>query len=158
MSLDQKIRLAAFKWLSEQVSIHGDVLPRKLLEKGFVFDDNRISLISPQGIFKPKIIEYPLTITTAPEGPYNDFVDNDKFLSYRYRGTDPNHRDNIGLRGKERGQISTLDNNAGFFFNCAWPGPYESSTRTLITMSPAAVMPARISFPRMPTAQPFSTA
>jgi len=37
MSLDQKIRLAAFNWLSEQVSIHGDVLPRKLLEKGFVF-------------------------------------------------------------------------------------------------------------------------
>jgi len=37
MSLDQKIRLAAFNWLSEQVSIHGDVLPRKLLEEGFVF-------------------------------------------------------------------------------------------------------------------------
>ena len=68
MSLDQKIRLAAFKWLSEQVSIHGDVLPRKLLEKGFVFEDNRISLISPQGIFKPKIMDYPLTITTAPKG------------------------------------------------------------------------------------------
>ena len=45
---DQKIRIAAFNWLGEQVGIHGDVLPRKLLERGFVFEDNRISLIAPQ--------------------------------------------------------------------------------------------------------------
>jgi hypothetical protein len=50
---DQKIRIAAFNWLGEQVGIHGDVLPRKLLERGFVFEDNRFSLIAPQGIFRP---------------------------------------------------------------------------------------------------------
>ena len=80
MVIDQKIRLAAFDWLNEQVSIHGDVLPRKLLEKGFLFEGNRIFLISPQGIFKPKMMDYPLTITTAPEGPYDDIV-----LSWKYR-------------------------------------------------------------------------
>ncbi len=29
--IDQRIRLAAFNWLDEQVSIHGDVLPRSIL-------------------------------------------------------------------------------------------------------------------------------
>lgn len=118
MLLDQKIRLAAFNWLSEQVSIHGDVLPRKLLEKGFVFEDNRISLISPQGIFKPKIIDYPLTITTAPEGPYDDAFGNDGYLLYRYRGTDPNHRDNFGLREAFRNRIPLI------YFHGVIPGKY----------------------------------
>ena len=118
MALDQKIRLAAFNWLSEQVSIHGDVLPRKLLEKGFVFEDNRISLISPQGIFKPKIMEYPLTITTAPEGPYDDAFGRDGYLLYRYRGTDPNHRDNVGLREAYRNRIPLI------YFHGVIPGKY----------------------------------
>lgn len=51
---DQQIRIAAFHWLGEQVGIHGDVLPRKLLERGFDFEGERIVLISPQGIFKPR--------------------------------------------------------------------------------------------------------
>ncbi len=51
MSFDHEVRLAAFNWLSEQVSIHGDVLPRELLVKGFVFQDQRIPLVAPQGIF-----------------------------------------------------------------------------------------------------------
>jgi putative restriction endonuclease len=118
MALDQKIRVAAFNWLSEQVSIHGDVLPRKLLEKGFVYEGNRIFLISPQGIFKPKIMEYPLTITTAPEGPYDDAFGRDGYLLYRYRGTDPNHRDNFGLREAFRNRIPLI------YFHGVIPGKY----------------------------------
>jgi putative restriction endonuclease len=98
MSIDHEVRLAAFNWLSEQVSIHGDVLPRKLLETGFVFQNQRIPLISPQGIFKPKILDLPLSINTSPKGPYDDSFNQEGFLSYRYRGTDPEHRDNVGLR------------------------------------------------------------
>jgi putative restriction endonuclease len=37
MDIDLQVRLAAFDWLSEQVNLHGDVLPRKLLEQGFEF-------------------------------------------------------------------------------------------------------------------------
>jgi len=121
MSYDQQIRLAAFNWLSEQVSIHGDVLPRKLLEKGFVFEGERISLISPQGIFKPKIMDYPLTITTAPEGPYDDFLGNDRFLSYRYRGKDPKHRDNVGLREVMRKCIPLI------YLLGVYPGKYMAT-------------------------------
>ena len=118
MALDQKIRLAAFNWLGEQVGIHGDVLPRKLLERGFVFEGERIVLISPQGIFKPKIMDYPLTITTAPEGPYDDAFGTDGYLLYRYRGTDPNHRDNVGLREAYRNRIPLI------YFHGVIPGKY----------------------------------
>jgi HEAT repeat protein len=32
--IDQEVRIAAFNWLDEQVSIHGDVLPRSILVQG----------------------------------------------------------------------------------------------------------------------------
>jgi putative restriction endonuclease len=98
MDIDLQVRLAAFNWLSEQVNSHGDVLSRKLLEQGLEFQGQRIPLVAPQGIFKPQILDLPLSITTAPKGPYDDYFGKDNFLIYRYRGTDPNHRDNVGLR------------------------------------------------------------
>jgi len=97
--IDQRVRLAAFDWLSNQIKVHGDVLPRTVLEKGFEFEGKRVPLIGPQGIFKPQVIpEIPLSITTVPSGPYDDSFSEDNFLLYRYRGTDPHHRDNAGLR------------------------------------------------------------
>src|SRR5882762_7751893 len=98
MDDDLQVRLAAFAWLAEQVHILDDVLPRELLAKGFTFKGATIPLIAPQGIFKPKILGLPLTITTSPEGPYDDSFDSNGLLFYRYRGSDPNHRDNVGLR------------------------------------------------------------
>jgi len=102
--IDQRVRGAAFKWLVEQTAIHGVVLPRGLLAQGFVFDGQRVPLLGPQGIFKPAILPgVPLSITTVPvvEGrprPYDDTIGEEGVLSYRYRGTDPAHRDNAGLR------------------------------------------------------------
>jgi len=95
---DLEIRLAAFNWLKEQVNIQGDVLPRSVLQAGFDFRGTRIPLVSPQGIFKPRIMGLPLSITTTPDSPYEDNFSRDGFLQYKYRGTDPNHRDNVGLR------------------------------------------------------------
>ena len=96
---DAKVRKMAFDWLERQTQLHGDVLPRDLLSAGFQFDGRRVPFVSAQGIFKPAVCpEIPLTITTSPNGPYEDsFADEHKLL-YRYRGTDPHHRDNIGLR------------------------------------------------------------
>jgi putative restriction endonuclease len=97
--LDQRVRLTAFSWLADQVRIQGDVLPRSLLAEGFEFENQRVPLIGPQGIFKPKLLpQMPLSITTTPEGPYDDSFGPDGLLLYRYRGTDPQHRDNAGLR------------------------------------------------------------
>jgi putative restriction endonuclease len=102
--LDTRVRTQAFLFLTEQTRLHGEVVPRDLLERGFDFEGRRVPLIGPQGIFKPALLaDMPISITTVPvkEGearPYDDGVGPDGFLRYRYRGTDPSHRDNEGLR------------------------------------------------------------
>ncbi len=99
MELDLSIRMTAFQWLAEQTALHGDyVLPRTLLQTGFLYNGERVPLVGPQGIFKPKLMELPLSITTAPKGPYDDTYETGESLLYRYRGEDPQHRDNISLR------------------------------------------------------------
>ena len=136
MTLDHRIRLAAFRWLGEQVSIHGDVLPRKLLERGFEFEGKRIALISPSGIFRPRGMDYPLTITTAPEGPYDDSFSQEGYVLYRYRGTDPAHRDNAGLRDAYRDRIPLV------YFHGVVPGKYLAAWPVYII----ADDPARLTF------------
>jgi putative restriction endonuclease len=101
--IDARVRLAAFGFLAEQTSIHGDVLPRRILQQGFGFGGERVPLISPQGIFTPHILDVPLTFCTVPPSmgkhrPYDDELGTNGIIKYRYRGTDPNHRDNAGLR------------------------------------------------------------
>lgn len=96
--MDERIRLAAFEWLANQVEVFGDVLQRDLLERGFLFNNERITLIGAKGIWKPKSMTLPLSITTISNGPYSDSFTREGFLKYKYRGTDPNHPDNSGLR------------------------------------------------------------
>ena len=103
--LDSRVRLAAFRFLDEQTRQAGsEVLPRAVLAKGFTWEGQRVPLMSPQGIFKPAVLpDMPLSITTVAveEGetaPYADIVGSDGFLRYCYRGTNPAHRDNVGLR------------------------------------------------------------
>ena len=80
---DKRVRLAAFRWLEEQVARHGDVLPRSLLIRGFEIEGHRVPLMSRQGIFKPAVLaEVPLTITTTVHGPYDDQMSADGFLLY----------------------------------------------------------------------------
>ena len=95
---DARVRGAAFDWLARQVSMYGEVIPRAVLGEGFELDQKRISVIGSQGIFKPAVMQVPLSITTSPKGPYDDAIGSDNLLRYRYRGTDPWHRDNVGLR------------------------------------------------------------
>ncbi|HAH95812.1 MAG TPA: HNH endonuclease [Firmicutes bacterium] len=116
---DTKIRVAAFTWLAEQKAIHGAELPRTLLQQGFPFEGRRVPLVGPQGIFKPAILhQVPLSITTVANGPYNDTFSTDNFLHYRYRGTDPSHRDNVGLRTAMTSRIPLI-----YFYGVA-PGRY----------------------------------
>lgn len=116
---DTRVRAAAFAWLDKQKAIYGDELPRTLLQQGFMFEGTRVPLISPQGIFKPAILQIaPLSITTVANGPYNDTFSTDNYLHYRYRGTDPNHRDNVGLRTAMTLRIPLI-----YFYGVA-PGRY----------------------------------
>lgn len=84
--MDFQIRMAAFNWLDEQMLVHGDLLPRTVLAKGFSLGGQRITLVGPQGIWKPKDLRLPLSITTVAGGPYDDAVSAEEFLKYRYRG------------------------------------------------------------------------
>ena len=103
-AVDHRVRMAAFRFLEEQTQFRGEVLPREILAQGFVFDGQRVPFIGPQGIFKPALLpDMPLSITTVPEmegkrRPYDDQIGDEGLVRYRYRGTDPAHRDNAGLR------------------------------------------------------------
>src|SRR5258706_4780920 len=98
MDTDLSVRLAAFSWLAEKTAAMGDVLPRTVLQEGFPYENIRVSLVSPQGIHKPRILDLPLSITTTVDSPYKDGFGEDDFLHYHYRGSDPGHPDNVGLR------------------------------------------------------------
>ncbi len=122
---DAQVRLRVFDFLREQRNLLGDQpFPRTLLERGFEFDHRRIPLVGPQGIFKPAVCEMPLSITTAPvvegrERTYDDEIGEEGLLKYRYRGTDPNHHDNVGLRRTIEHQTPLV------YFHGVVPGLYE---------------------------------
>ena len=100
---DAAVRAAAFRWLADRVAAEGEVLPWSLIHRGFEINGDRVPLVSQQGIFKPRVCELPLSIRTSVGGPYDDRPIGGR-LAYRYRGTDPRHRDNVGLRqAKEAG-------------------------------------------------------
>jgi putative restriction endonuclease len=93
--------LAVFQWLENLRMRFCDAVPRTELERGVPFaaaTGGVIRVISPQGIHKPKNFQFPLSITTSPESPYADAFSPDGYLLYKYRGTNPNHPDNVGLR------------------------------------------------------------
>lgn len=115
---DVTVRAKAFDWLAEQVSVYGDVLPRAVLQAGFVLDGVRVPLLGPQGIFKPKVISTPISITTSPGGPYDDAFGADGLLRYRYRGIDPNHYENQALRHVMENRIPLV------YFHGITPGRY----------------------------------
>jgi putative restriction endonuclease len=112
---DLRIRNAAFEFLKQETGRVGtDVLPRTLLAQGFQFLGRRVPILGPQGIFKPAVLrDMPLSITTVPvdEGdtaPYRDVIGHDGLLRYCYRGTDPYHRDNVGLRLAHQRQVPMI--------------------------------------------------
>jgi putative restriction endonuclease len=126
MADDAQVRLAAFRFLEEQRHLAADegVLPRKLLVDGFVYEGQRVPLMGPQGIFKPRVLrDIPLSITTVAvvEGetrPYDDAFGEDGLLRYRYRGTDPQHHENVGLRLAMQREVPLI------YFHGIVPGLY----------------------------------
>jgi putative restriction endonuclease len=105
MTTDNTYRLATFNYLEQQTAFHGDVLPR-------------ITLLGPQGIWKPRVMDIPLSITTPINGPYKDDLNPKGLMEYKYRGEDPNHRDNVGLREAMKQQIPLI------YFYALIPGQY----------------------------------
>jgi putative restriction endonuclease len=120
-SCDITIRRAVFDWLTDQRQEHGETLSRVSLES-FSLAGRRIPLVGPQGIWKPAVCELPLSITTVVRSQYSDAVDEQTgTLSYAYRGTDPAHKDNAGLR------TAFTENVPLVYFHSIKPGSYVAS-------------------------------
>ena len=92
------IRRAAFEHLARLRDVEGELLPWGILTRGFEFRGERVHLLSQQGIFKPKQLSLPLSIRTSANSPYADSLGEGDVLRYAYRGTDPDHPENAGLR------------------------------------------------------------
>lgn len=121
---DLQIRLAAFSWLRDLRTTYGEVLPRPILARGFQWNETRVPLLGPQGIFKPQVLpQIPLSITTTPKGSYDDHFGTDGLLRYAYRGTDPSHHDNVGLREamRQRAPLVYFHGVVPSKYLAAWP-------------------------------------
>lgn len=121
MSEELARRLAAFDWLSRQVEHHGDVLPWSVLLQGSELEGERVPLVSQQGIFKPRLLSLPLSIRSAVGSQYDDAHLPGGQLHYRYRGTDPFHRENQGLREAMRQHVPLV------YLHGVVPGRYLAS-------------------------------
>lgn len=99
MEQDEAIRAAMFAWLEEQVAMHTDVLPSRILREGFPWDARRIPVSHPagRGIWKPAGLDLPLSLLTSERGPYDDHF-RENLLEYRYQGTNPQASDNRAVR------------------------------------------------------------
>lgn len=123
---DFLVRQHAFGFLSELSSQFGDTLPIQPLRDGFSFEGHRVPLLGPKGIFKPKILGLPLSITTSPNSPYDDTFAEGGLLQYRYRGSDPEHPDNVGLRAVMQARKPLI------YFHGIIPGKYVAAWPTYI--------------------------
>lgn len=77
---------------------HGDVLPWSVLQNDIQYDGERLALIGAKGIWKPKIMDLPISIATSPNRPYNDSFSDDGLLEYHYRADEAGKNDNNMLR------------------------------------------------------------
>lgn len=99
---DMRLREAVFHHVSQLRRAGGGVVTAHALNQGLVFQGERIPIWSQQkGIFRPKVLRTPgaaLSIQTSFQGPYDDQINReDELISYRYRGTDPEHPDNVAM-------------------------------------------------------------
>lgn len=96
--MDTQIRLAILEWLNEQIAIRGNVMDSKTLYQGFSYKGEVVHLAGSKGIWKPKQLQYPISIASDPNSIYDDGFISDSLLSYSYEGTNPNLWTNAGLR------------------------------------------------------------
>ena len=118
--MEDQIRFHIFNWLKTRSAFNGGVFTRNDLIYGCSYQGKTIHLMGPQGIWTPKDFEAPISITTTTKGHYDDGFRDDGILRYSYRGTDPQHRDNRGLR------LAFLKRIPLIYFVAIRPGIYNA--------------------------------
>ena len=122
---DQEIRAAALARIHELRELYGGRIPRAALMEGITFGAQRVPLWNYQkGIFKPAATGRDgaaLSVQTSVESPYEDEHDIDAGrITYKYRGTDPSHLDNIALRRAMERQLPLI------YLVAVDPGVYDA--------------------------------
>ena len=98
-NLSQQVRIASFEWLKSLLPLYPDfVFPSKVLANDFYFKQERIVLTGQQGIWKPKQMQYPISIKSRTDSIYDDEFISDNRIRYRYMGENPSNWVNVGLR------------------------------------------------------------
>jgi putative restriction endonuclease len=131
---DRQVRAAAFAYLARATE-NGELPATWSQLQTFFFNGERIPLASQQGIFKPAALQLPISIRTTPpetdgSRPYADEISHDGYLIYRYRGTDPNHRDNRALRAVMENSVTLV------YLEGVGPGLYNVSAAGIIEDHP----------------------
>jgi putative restriction endonuclease len=103
LDLDFELRLAVFDHVRRLSEAGGGYVAAQVLSEGMLFHGARVPIWNHQkGIFRPAILRdfgAALSIQTAYDGPYDDHDDRvNNRVVYKYRGTDPEHPDNIAVR------------------------------------------------------------
>jgi len=120
-AVDQAVRLAVFDWLTRAREIQGETISRESLAS-FTLQGRPVPLVGPSGIWKPAACELPISITTSFRSQYTDsWTGREGEFRYSYRGTDPAHRDNVGLRRAMRERIPLV------YFLAIEPGQYAAA-------------------------------
>jgi putative restriction endonuclease len=102
-TIDDEIRAAAMAQVRYLRDLYGGRIPRSSLMEGITIEGHRVPIWNYQkGIFKPAALGpegAALSIQTSAASPYGDVHDVDAGqIVYKYRGTDPQHPDNVALR------------------------------------------------------------
>jgi putative restriction endonuclease len=108
LDFDARLRLAVFDRVSVLRRLSGGLVSARDLSLGIEFEGQHVPIWNQQrGIYRPAVLGSSgaaLTIvTTAPRSgkpaPYDDHLgEDDDWIAYRYRGTDPSTFDNLALR------------------------------------------------------------
>ena len=144
--------MAAFECVRKLSEVH-DHLTAHDLKPGFIFEDERIPLVNPQrGIFKPKQMQFLLSIKTVFPSPgrrvwYDDqrkvhrqIFEGDEVVEYAFMGTNPEAADNRWLRQAFENQIPII-----YFLGIA-PGRYQAMVPAYITGWDATALKANVAF------------
>lgn len=121
MEYDTAVRLAVFKYLERLRIAHGQILSWADLQRGFYYDSHPVPLIGAKGIWKPKILDLPISIATSPGRPYNDTFNSDGLLDYKYRQDKAGAADNKRLRTAMERQLPLV------YFHAMSKGKYDAS-------------------------------
>jgi putative restriction endonuclease len=149
--LDTRMRLAAFEHV-RKLSERSDYLTAAQLQPGFVFQGERIPLISPRGIYKPRQMRFLLSIKTVFPEPggrvwYDDqrdvhrqIYEGVETIDYAFMGQDPDAPDNRYLREAHDMQKPLI-----YFLGIA-PARYHAIVPVYIVGWDALALKAKVTF------------